>query len=133
LANLADVRLAEGRYDEAMELYRKAMAIDVETRGEKHLHVAYTLTGMGKTELARGRLEEARDHLARALVIWEKDASAEPVERGRCRFQLAKASWSEDPKGARTMAKAARLEMRAQGPGYQDEVAEVGRWLGEHE
>jgi tetratricopeptide (TPR) repeat protein/tRNA A-37 threonylcarbamoyl transferase component Bud32 len=60
------------RYDEALEVDRRAVAIFEKTVGADHVLSAYALNTMGWVLLAQGKHEEALKSFGRALEIWEQ-------------------------------------------------------------
>lgn len=61
-----------GRTEEAEELFRRSLAIEEKQMGADHPHVAATLSDLGATALAAGRILEAEGLLTRALSITDK-------------------------------------------------------------
>src|SRR3989442_1001257 len=69
--------------------------------------LAYPLTGMGEVLLLRGRTQEARKLLERALALRTRSAD-DPAERARTEFALARALHACGRDGRRALALAAR-------------------------
>lgn len=58
-----------GRYDEAIHLHTEALEARVRVHGERSIMAAISFNNLGETFLAAGRLDEAADALAKALVV----------------------------------------------------------------
>jgi tetratricopeptide (TPR) repeat protein len=108
LDELAELRLAQQRPREAIELYRRARDIFVGALGNDNPMVAYALSGLGRAQLAAGDPTAARATLAQAIA--SLDASKiDPVLIARTRLAFADAKWQlGDRDGAR--AEASRAE-----------------------
>ena len=63
---------AQGKYEEAEELYRQALKIDEKTIGKDHPEYAIQLNNLAGVVKARGRYEEAEELYRQALKISEK-------------------------------------------------------------
>jgi tetratricopeptide (TPR) repeat protein len=72
LNKLAIVYRAQGRYDEALKAYGRALAIDEKALGPEHPDVASTLNNLGLVYWNQGRYDEALKAYGRALAIKEK-------------------------------------------------------------
>jgi tetratricopeptide (TPR) repeat protein len=66
LNKLAIVYRAQGRYDEALKAYGRALAIDEKALGPEHPDVASTLNNLGLVYWNQGRYDEALKAYGRA-------------------------------------------------------------------
>lgn len=133
--DVARVRLATGAYEEAEALYRRALAID-EKQGSEAPEVAYSLLGLAKVALARGRPADAVPLADRAVAILAgRQVAAHKLALGR--LALAQALWAapagqgRDHDRALAQARSAREELRAT-KGEHKELAEVEAFLAKH-
>ncbi|HEV7896682.1 MAG TPA: BTAD domain-containing putative transcriptional regulator [Planosporangium sp.] len=108
LSRLGSVYCGLGRYDEAVECQREALAImaDVGAPGGE----CHALNGLGRTLTALGRFDEAAELLARAVTQAER--INERVELAQAHDGLAAAIVATDPDRARQHWRAA-LELYA--------------------
>lgn len=74
LNNAANVAKRAGRYDEAIRLHSEAVQAKVRLHGERSIHAALSFNNLGETYLKVGRLDEAADALAKALVVRDDKA-----------------------------------------------------------
>ncbi len=72
LNNLAKVYATQGKYGEAEELFKGALAIKEKTKGERHPDVATSLNNLANVYDLQGKHGEAEGLYKRALVIIEK-------------------------------------------------------------
>ena len=70
LNNLAQLLKATNRLSEAEPLMRRALAIDEQSYGAEHPHVAIDLNNLASLLQATNRLSEAEPLMAQALVIF---------------------------------------------------------------
>jgi tetratricopeptide (TPR) repeat protein len=89
LTNLGEARLAQGLPDEALGLYRTALAKLEAAMGGQHQYVGVALTGVGLAQLELGDHGAARENLARALSIHA--GGGDPVQRAETELGLARA------------------------------------------
>jgi len=89
LTNLGEARLAQGLPDEALGMYRSALAKLEVSMGSRHQYVGVALTGVGLAQLELGDHVAARDNLARALTIHA--GGGDPVQRAETELGLARA------------------------------------------
>ena len=59
----------QGRFEEAIPLYKEALEIMIKTLGHDHLDVAKALMNMASVLARLERFDEAREKLEQALVI----------------------------------------------------------------
>ncbi len=69
LYRLGILRRQQGKYDEAEQLYRRALVIREREHGPNDLEVAATLNNLAAVEALQGKYDEARPLLQRALDI----------------------------------------------------------------
>src|SRR5690606_31665114 len=81
--SVSTASLMLGRYDEALDLARRAQAIGASAHGDRSVPAASNWSLIGEIHLRAGRLDEARDALRRALSDLE---AADPNERRRHAF-----------------------------------------------
>jgi tetratricopeptide (TPR) repeat protein len=131
LNNLGLVFSSQGKYDKALEYYRKSLAIYEKALGPEHPEVAWPLSAMGGVFLDKGMPEEALEPLGRAVRICEKK-TCQPEPHGRGLFGLARALVATDGDNERAI----RLAAEARGvfgktPYLKNELEEVSAWLKE--
>jgi len=63
---------SEGRYDEALPLVERALAISIKTLGTEHSNVALSLNGLALIYVAKGDYGRAEPLYERALAIYSK-------------------------------------------------------------
>ncbi|MFT3707870.1 MAG: serine/threonine-protein kinase [Archangium sp.] len=69
LTNLAQARRAQKLWAESIAFDEHALAIRTKRLGEKHLDLAYNLTGLGEAKLKSGDAAGAREALEKALAL----------------------------------------------------------------
>jgi tetratricopeptide (TPR) repeat protein len=67
--NMAKVLQQRGRYDEAMEMYQKALGVTISAFGREHGEVGTTYAKMASVLHQQGRLEEAISMYKKALAV----------------------------------------------------------------
>jgi tetratricopeptide (TPR) repeat protein len=72
LNNLGLLYYAQGRYQEAEPLYRRALALREKVLGPDHPDVATSLNNLAGLYDTQGRYKEAEPLYRRALALWEK-------------------------------------------------------------
>ncbi len=77
LNELASIYDSQGRYDEAIENYEKAIRIDEKTVGKEHPDYATHLNNLGNVYRLQGRYDEAIEKIEEALRIDEKTIGME--------------------------------------------------------
>jgi tetratricopeptide (TPR) repeat protein len=70
--NMAVVLHSQGKLDDAMELYGKALEIHKKTLGEDHWSAASTSNNMAIVLRSQGKLDDAMDLYGKALEIKKK-------------------------------------------------------------
>lgn len=85
LDGLAEVRCLQGRGEEAVLLYLRAIKVWESILGPQQPRLAVSLHNLGAVYLQQGKLEEARTALERALAIWELSLGANSREAEEAR------------------------------------------------
>lgn len=70
--NLAGIRFAQGKYEEAKELNERSLAIRETTLGPDHPNLAYGFNNLANVHTALGAYDEAQRLHERALSTWEQ-------------------------------------------------------------
>ena len=130
--NIANVLFEQGKYDQALAEYRRALAIGEKALGPDHPDVAKSHNNIGEILDAQGKHSEAVQHLSRALLILEAKARR-PADLGEVRFALAIALWGENKARTRAVEYARKArEDYAKLPVRKKETGEVDAWLATH-
>ncbi len=104
--NLALVMRYQGDHAAAVEQLYRGLRVREAARGPDHIGHAEWLLRIGVSELAQGRVHEARGPLWRALELCERFGGS-PDRFGNLRMALARAHVAEDPAMARVLAELA--------------------------
>jgi tetratricopeptide (TPR) repeat protein len=123
-ANYGDVLWHVGRFAEALELHRSALAGDEDVFGPEHDAVADDVLRVGHDALALGLRDEARSALLRAHAIAERGGLEQVAAYAE--FAQAWLARDTDPEAARTLAVRARDRMVALSP---KSVALIDEWI----
>ena len=78
--SLAEVYSELGKYDKALEYYRKALAIDEKVLGPEHPTIIMSYNNIAGVYTKLGNYEEAQRHIDKALAINEKILGTENPE-----------------------------------------------------
>src|SRR5690349_4103014 len=78
--NLAELHREQGRYNEAVELHTRALAIRERALGSYHLDVGMSLDNLARVYLAQNRLDRA-ELCSRAVEIAAKHLSVSSAQR----------------------------------------------------
>jgi tetratricopeptide (TPR) repeat protein/predicted Ser/Thr protein kinase len=128
LVNMGEVLRLQGKPAEALEAYRKSLAILEKTMGAGNPNLAFPLSGMARILPVLGRAAEAVAPAERAVALFEK-GQGDPRYLNQARFFLAMALWD----GGGDRARAARITRQAraglQAVGATEEQHEVEAWL----
>ncbi len=89
LNNVANVHHMQGKYADAEELYRRALAIREKALGVGHLDVAQTLYNLALTYWKNGKHADAVGLYKRALAIREKRLGASHLDVAQTLNELA--------------------------------------------
>jgi tetratricopeptide (TPR) repeat protein len=130
LTNLAEIHLARGQNERAVEVAREASALVADLLGRDHPARSNPLSVEARAQLAAGRPDRALAPAEEALAIREK-AKVSPGEQAEARFTVARslAGLKRDPARATALARSALEGYRKQGTGYEKEAREVETWL----
>jgi tetratricopeptide (TPR) repeat protein len=138
LTNLALLQETTGDDEGARTLYERALAINEKALGPDHPDVAYALMGLADVALAQRRPTDAVPLAQRAVAVLETNGVA-AEDLADARFRLAQALW-DAPEGkgrdrarAVTLAEQARDVFREAGTGRAEYLADVEKWLADHE
>lgn len=117
MANLAGLRLAEGRPSDAEKLYIEAQHLAISAYGAESAEVANLLTGLADVYMELGEHEKARQLGERAVVILETTGK-DPQALGVALFTVAKAAWRQqrDEEAERLIRRAIEILRRSLGP-----------------
>jgi tetratricopeptide (TPR) repeat protein len=128
LTNLGTLQGALEHYSEAIESFRKSLAIFEAKVGKDHPHCSFPLYNIAEVLRETGRYREAVPYYERALAI-RVGAKMPPSPVADARFGLARALLGDDPKTrkrARSEATTAAAEyIQAEDPAS---AAEVKTW-----
>jgi tetratricopeptide (TPR) repeat protein len=126
---LAEIRLRQKRFAEAMEMNERAQAA-AEKLGPNHPDVAYAFLRRGQIFLAWGRAREALPALERSLEIMSH-GQPEPIDLGDGKLELARALVANggDRVRARRLAEEAAQVFAEGGVKQQDRPGQVARLL----
>ncbi len=137
-ANLAEVRSAQGRHDDAVTLHRQALEVRRALLGPRHLDTAASLALLGRAELEAGAPLEAINPLEQACSILAGDGEAlgsdQAASLHEATFWLGRARWDAGTAhdDARATVAAAR-DALGDLPGEHDEaLGEMDAWLAAH-
>jgi CHAT domain-containing protein/tetratricopeptide (TPR) repeat protein len=89
LGNLAALYMAEGRFDDAEPLLRRALTVMVDALGPDHRKVATALNNLATLQLELGRYDEAERLLTRANTIAERTANGDASDAATSLGNLA--------------------------------------------
>ncbi len=133
LNSLATLDLIAGDLDAAWTGHDRARTICVADAGVHSPKCAFSLLGLGKVALARGRVEDALPLLEQAVTMGTR-ATTTPGEYGELRFMLARAlrAAGREPERARALAQEAAESLIKLGPSRR-EPAEIAAWLAHHD
>jgi tetratricopeptide (TPR) repeat protein len=92
-ANLANLRLREGRYSDAEKLFRQAERLTAGAFGSGSPEIAPVHRGLADLLLITGRYRDAREHAERAVSLLE--TSVKNPELGFALSVLGKVAWHE--------------------------------------
>ena len=79
----------QGKYDQALEYYQKALAIRLKKLGADHPHVAMSYLNIGLVYALQEKLTEAESSMQRAVDIARKTSSEQHPDTQKC-IQLLK-------------------------------------------
>ncbi|MEZ4453992.1 MAG: tetratricopeptide repeat protein [Nannocystaceae bacterium] len=125
LAGLAEADVLAGDDLAAIANHLAALEVMESSYGVEHLYLVQPLTGLGEALLRRGKVDEAAQHLARAVAIADEHGREDPLV-ARALEGLAKIAYREhDAARARVLYGRASViyEATARGPGDLDAAA----------
>jgi tetratricopeptide (TPR) repeat protein len=126
---LADVALASGAADEALELARKAVKVFVEARGAEDPSVHLALTQLGAACLALDRDSDAVAAFERAVAVG-KAAGIDAPTMAESQLSLASALWRVgEEERAEEFARAARITAAEAQPPDGITAAAIDDWF----
>jgi serine/threonine protein kinase/tetratricopeptide (TPR) repeat protein len=88
LGNLAVIKMHRNQLDQAVALYREAIALTRQVYGERHPHVAVRLENLGNVHLIRREFDATNALLDEVLAIRESAYGAESPVVARTRFNM---------------------------------------------
>ena len=130
--NLAIVARRRGDLEKAEGMFRHSLELWEEGQGATHPDLTFPLAGLGDVLLHRGKFEEARQHLERAVKL---GATLERTPRmAQLDAWLARALWpviEERPRAWRLAQSAAKQLATAPGE-YRVDHEELEQWMQAH-
>lgn len=130
--NYAEARLALGHALEAEALLDDAIAGLSASLPPTHPDFAVAFKALGAVHLERGRVDEARRVLERALAI-HLASDPDSLECAQTRWLLARAQWRAGTRASsHEQARAAIETLTALGPDWAWQAAEIEAWTSTH-
>ena len=127
---LGTVLSAVGRRPEAEGAFQEALRIFGVNDLEEAPQSARTLTQLGSLKLEAGQPEAAEDHLRRALMIWEDQASPDSVQLASTRAYLGRSLQTQERlEESETLLLSAWESLRAMDMVPQPMTARITHWL----
>ena len=127
---LGTVLSAVGRRPEAEGAFQEALRIFGVNDLEVAPQSARTLTQLGSLKLEAGQPEAAEDHLRRALMIWEDQASPDSVQLATTRAYLGRSLQTQERlEESETLLLSAWESLRAMDMVPQPMTARITHWL----
>jgi CHAT domain-containing protein/tetratricopeptide (TPR) repeat protein len=122
LKNLGLVYHIQARFDDAMRLYRRALAIRRKVLGDSDPQVALSLSQMAELEQARGRFGEAEHMHKQALAIFRATRPADSLDVGLGANNLARLYIAQKrlDEAEALLVEAQRIFEKARGPVHSD-------------
>ncbi|MET0403543.1 MAG: tetratricopeptide repeat protein, partial [Cystobacter sp.] len=114
-----------GRYPEAEQWQKQALALKEKVLGPEHPNIADSLLGLGQLRRRQGQNTEAMALLERALQ------RAQESTRAEVQFELAQALWSLDTRRARARQLASEADAYWRKIGHPQSVR-TEQWLATH-
>ncbi|MEA2604056.1 MAG: eukaryotic-like serine/threonine-protein kinase [Acidobacteriota bacterium] len=128
LVNIGEVLRLQGKPAEALDSYRRALAMQEKTLGADNPNLAFPLSGIARVLPQLGRAAQAIAPAERAVRLFET-GQGDPRYLSQARYILAVALWD----GGGDRGRAARLAREARSglekTGAKDEQQEVEAWL----
>jgi tetratricopeptide (TPR) repeat protein len=124
MAEVGQTLLSLGRYAEALEVYREALARQLRVLKPGDGYLQYSYDGVGQALLGLGRAREAIPPLQQAVAF----EASQPEDLAESGFALARALVA-DGRGAEARFEAQRARERFTQAGKAPRAAEVLTWL----
>ena len=99
--NLATTYDSQGKYDEAIAQYERALRIKENAFGVDHINTAKTITNIGLFHLSQGRMQLASEYLSRGYSIFQPNLGVTHPLTQKSKFLLAELSKNAENKSAR--------------------------------
>src|SRR4051812_46619671 len=132
LVNVGEVLRLQGKPAEALESYRKGLAVLEKALGADNPNLGYPLSGMARVLPMLGRAAEAIAPAERAVALFGK-GQGDPHYLNEARFFLAVALWDGGGGRARAVELARQARAGLQAAGATDDQHEVEAWLAHHQ
>jgi tetratricopeptide (TPR) repeat protein len=125
LANIGFILCEQGKYDEALDYERRALAIGEKTAGPEHRDTAYALLGLAEALRRQGHPDEALPYYERVRAIGEKTLTAtHPIVAGALNgIGLSELARRQPARALPPLERA--LTLRATPPVDQSDLAET--------
>ncbi|HMG75016.1 MAG TPA: tetratricopeptide repeat protein [Pyrinomonadaceae bacterium] len=128
------------KYDEALPLAKRALALGETALGPNHPDLISLLTNLGELYKAKLKLNEARSVFERAIKIGENNFGAEDLRVARILDRLAHVAFEahEDRKSEELLARSLAIRQKTLGPEHPDlaqtafDLGEIHRLRGEY-
>jgi eukaryotic-like serine/threonine-protein kinase len=129
-SNIGTLRSNQARFDEAIALHERALALREETFGPDDLRVAMSLNNLGVAKSRVGQLAEAEALHRRALALRESAESGPTTEVGTSLFNLGTVlqQAGRTQEGLKYMERAVGVLEALHGPEDRRLVAALGNW-----
>ncbi|HEY3571423.1 MAG TPA: serine/threonine-protein kinase [Thermoanaerobaculia bacterium] len=128
LVNMGEVLRLQGKPGEALESYRKALAVLEKAAGADNPNLGYPLSEMARVLPMLGRAAEAIAPAERAVALFGK-GQGDPHDLNEARFFLASALWDGGGDRARAAQLARQARAGLQTVGARDDQQEVEAWM----
>lgn len=133
LSNLANLANREGLFEQGLDYARQAYQLDMQTLGEEHPELAFSLSCEGEALLGLGDYENAISALSRAYDL-RKAHGAPSGNVGWSTWLLGRSlveSGIDEARGRQLVDKALDILSKL-GAAAQSEVGEIENWLASH-
>jgi eukaryotic-like serine/threonine-protein kinase len=124
---LGNMRHTQGRYEEAVELHERALAIRERLHGPEHVHVGESLRGLGTALEAAGRFDEAVQQHRRAVTLLESLLGVNHPDVAQALSDLAIAydDLAQEDKARPLYERAVEIFERSHGPDHPQVAAAI--------
>ena len=124
LDDFGELRAGQGRFDEALELFQRALAVAEREYGPMHPAVAESLNNLAAVHNYRGDELAGKDEIERAVAILDRDDGGDPVLHANALATLAAVRQQEgDSKGMREAMQRAESIFRSRAPDHPQFVS----------